>query len=335
VQLLTPLQANFDLARATLFLAGLRYSQNIPEARLTWQDAARRIIRGGYAFLLEQERTQTFPLVAAYLNDPDPDLAALSATLLAQIEQVPPLPLRIHLLGEFQVWQGKRRIEKQELRRRRSGELLVLLLMAPGYSLSAEQIAEALSPEKSPEAAPTVVHHATSELRRILEPELPDRRFVSRYLEVTDRLISLRLPPGSWLDIEAFEQAVSKNDWEQALALYAGEFLPEYRYAEWAAAAREQLAEHYRAVLLVMAQDRLEKEDWLAALEFARRLIALDPWHEEAVLVAMRACQGLNDLSGARRHFKRLEKTLWDELGVQPQEELQSFYRSLDNRRRK
>ncbi len=325
-------QANFLLAHAWLLLADLLYIQSHPEARQAWQDAAHRIIDGGYAFLLEQERALAFPLVAAYLSDPNSDIAALSAALLGQLMRLSPPTLRIQLLGGLQVWQGKRPIAKQALRQRRAGELFGLLLTSPGRALTAEQAAEALSPDKPPEVAESVVHHATSELRRALEPELPDRRFPSRYLEVTDRLISLRLPPDSWLDVEAFEQAARARDWEQALALYAGDFLPEYRYAEWAIAWRERLAENFHAILFALAEARLASGNWAEALDFARRLIALDPWHEEGVMAAMRACQGLNDLSGARRYYKRLEKTLWEELGVEPQEKLQSLYRSLDKR---
>jgi DNA-binding SARP family transcriptional activator len=177
-----------------------------------------------------------------------------------------------------------------------------------------------------------VVYQATSALRRALEPELPDRRFPSRYLEVGERLISLRLPPGSWLDFQAFEQASRKKDWGQALSLYAGELLPEYRYADWSIAARESLSEHYRDALLAQAEAYLASQDWANALDLARRLIALDPWHEAAVMVAMRACQGLNDLSGARRCYKRLEKSLEEELGVAPQEDLQTLYRSFSKK---
>ena len=179
-----------------------------------------------------------------------------------------------------------------------------------------------------------MVHHATSELRRILEPELPDRRFPSRYLETNDGQVRLRLPPGSWMDFIAFERALKEQDWEQALALYGGEFLPEYRYAEWAAAPREDWEMGLRTALLALAHNRLSRKDDASALDFARRLIALDPWHEEAVLAAMRACQGLNDLSLARRLYRRLEATLADELGIEPQENLQALYRSLDRRRR-
>ncbi len=327
-------KANYSLAYLSLLQAALLHQQKRPDAAQAWLECTRLVRANEYSFLLDRERALAYPLIAAYLNHPDGVVAEASAALLDQIQRTAPFPLRIHLLGEFQVWQGKRRIGKQELRRRRAGELLGLLLITPGHTLPAEQAAEALSPEIAPDAGRTVIHHATSELRRLLEPELPDRRFPSRYLEVTEHLIRLHLPAGSWWDVKAFEQAVRAHDWELALELYGGEFLPEYRYADWAVARRESLAEDYRQVLLELAERRVADQDWSAALDFARRLIALDPWHEGAVLVAMRACQALNDLSAARRWYKRLERTLAEDLGVEPQVELQTLYRSLDKRRR-
>jgi len=59
------------------------------------------------------------------------------------------------------------------------------LLLSPGRRLSAEQVAEQLFPEREQRAAQVLFHHATSALRRALEPELPDK-FPSRYLEVEE-----------------------------------------------------------------------------------------------------------------------------------------------------
>lgn len=101
------LQANFDLARAAFLLAALLHNQQHPEARPAWQEAVRRIIGGGYAFLLVQERALAYPLAANYLNDPDAGTAALTATLLAHLEQTPAPPLQISTLGGFAVRQGK------------------------------------------------------------------------------------------------------------------------------------------------------------------------------------------------------------------------------------
>jgi DNA-binding SARP family transcriptional activator len=318
----------YDLATIALLRAAMFHQQEHPTAPQAWLDAARQIGAQGYYFLLQRERSLVYPLLAAYLNSRDPALAEASASLLTHLQNVPPPPLRVHLLGEMRVWQGNRRIDKQELRLRRAGELLGLLLITEGSILAADEVSEALCPKKDIEAARHIYHHATSALRRALEPELPDKRFPSRYLDVEEGFVRLHLPPGSWVDSFAFEALCKKRDWEAAVALYRGDFLPEYRYADWAATYRERLAERYHDALLALAQARLEQADWPSALELARRLIARDPWNETAVSVAMRACLGLNDRSAARRYYQRLQKTLQEELGVQPQEELQALYQS-------
>ncbi len=328
IEVLTPLQDNFDLAHANLLLAALLHPQRRAEANPAWLEAVSRIVSGGYACLLEQERALSFPLLASFLNSADPYMARVSRTLLDHLARVPPPPLHIVTLGRFEVRQQQRRIEKPALRQRRAGELLALLLLSPGCSLTFDQAAETLWPDKSPAAAQTAFHHATSALRRILEPDLPDK-FPSRYLEVEEGFITLHLPPGSWVDVEALEAHCRQKEWETALSLYGGEFLSEYRYADWTIAPRERMGLLYQQALLEAARDRLTAGRFGGALEACWRLLALEPWHEEAVLLGMRACVALNDLPGARRLYLALEKALREDLGTVPQEEVQAFYQSL------
>jgi hypothetical protein len=98
-----PLGAAFDLARAWLLLAALRFAHRAPPSELhaAWQEAVSRIISGGYAFLLEQERALAFPLLASLLSSDDPNVVAISRTLLGHLARVPPPPLHVQTLGRF------------------------------------------------------------------------------------------------------------------------------------------------------------------------------------------------------------------------------------------
>lgn len=328
VEVLTPLPANFELAQANLLLAALLYAQGRSDAHSFWLEAVSRIVSGGYAFLLEQERALAFPLLASFLDSADPDVVTVTRMLLDHLARVPPPPLRVQTLGRLEVRQGRRLIEPRALRQRRAGELLALLLTAPGHTLSSEQIAEALCPGRPPDAARTLFHHATSALRRALEPDLPEK-FPSRYLEVEEGQATLHLPPGSWVDVDAFEACCRRREWEEALSLYRGEFLPEYRYADWTIVPRERLNLLYQRALLEAARARLAAGHFAGALEACWHLLSLEPWHEEAVLLGMRACVALNDLPGARRLYLALERALREDLGTVPQKELRAFYRSL------
>ncbi len=328
VDILQELGAAFDRTRALFLLAALLYQQNHPSAADAWAAAARAIVEGGYAFILERERALAFPLLAAYQNSPDPTVAQWSAILLAQLCRVPPPPLRVATLGGLAIWQGGHRLQDRALRQRRAGELLALLLLTPGHSLTAEQVAEMLFPEKASDAAQVLFHHATSALRRALEPDLPPK-FPSRYLEVEEGQITLALPPDSWADFEAFEEHCHRGEWEEALALYGGDLLPEYRYAEWAMLPRERLALLYQRALLGAAGERLTAGRFAEALDACLQCLALEPWQEQAVLIGMHACMGLNDRAGALRLYRDLEQSLRADLNAAPSPGLQSLYRAL------
>jgi DNA-binding SARP family transcriptional activator len=101
-------------------------------------------------------------------------------------------------------------------------------------------------------ASRTSFHQATSALRRALEPDLPDK-FPSRYLKVDEGQAKLCLPPGSRIDYQDFETRCKQGEWQAALSFYAGDLLPEFRYADWAIAQRQRLMQDYQRALLAWA----------------------------------------------------------------------------------
>ncbi len=301
------LNAAFDFARALFFLAAFLHEQGQKEAGDIWRKAVQKILSGGYAFLLEQERHSAFPLLAAYTVHADASLARVSNRLLRHLERVPPPPLSIKTLGRFEVRRGWQIIDRTSLRCRRAGELMALLLFSPLRTLSFDQIVETLWPDKPPHYTKTAFHHTTSALRRALEPDLPEK-FPSRYLIVDEGQITLDLPLGSWVDFEAFEKHYRLGQWEQALNLYIGDLLPELRYSEWVFLQRERLALLYQRALLGAGKERYDGKRYAEALDACLQLLALEPWHEEATLLGMQACVAMKDIATARRLYIRLER---------------------------
>ncbi len=326
IGLLGAIGAGFDLARARFFLAALMLEC---EGRpgLEWLEAARAILDGNYAFLLEQERALAYPFVAICLNHPDPQIASPALALLSHLERVPALPLHIRTLGRFQVRQGSRTIPDHFWRQRRAGELFRLLLVSPDRALERDEIVEALWHGRSHESVQALFHQATSALRRALEPELPDK-FPSRYLRIQDGRVCLNLPTGSWVDFETFGQCVDRAEWQAACLLYQGDLFPSDRYAAWAVVPRERLIRLYLRTLLAAAGQDL-RTDPQAALDKCRRVLEIDPWQENAVLIGMRACVAANDRATALRLYRELERTLRDDLDTAPEETLRRLYRSL------
>jgi len=146
-----------------------------------------------------------------------------------------PEPLRVQILGGFQVSVGLRTIEEDEWRLRKVKSLIKLLALSPRHSLHREQVMEALWPDLSPTAAANNLRYSLHNARRTLEP-VPATH--CRYLRLHDELLELYPTGPLWLDVEAFEDATLKARrardplyYEAAIALYAGDLLPEDRYA--------------------------------------------------------------------------------------------------------
>jgi len=335
-QLLETMPAHYELAQVSFFLAALYLQESHPAADAAWLEAVQRLTAGGYTQILERERRLAFPLLAHYLASRNPELAARSQQLLQLLANVPPPPLTIAALGKFTVLQGHRLIPDSAWRQRKAGELFRFLLISPRRTPGGElhrvalrdQVFQALWPASSPASLQASFHQATSALRKALEPDLPEK-FPSRYLAVEGGEVSLRLPEGSQVDFETFSQLITSHAWAAALELYQGDLYPGDLYADWPVELREALRQQALQAALALAREKAAAGESDAALAASRKALSIEPWQEEAALLAMQSLVKTNDRLAAIRLYQQLARSLQDELGVQPGPELHALYRSL------
>lgn len=338
VCLLETIDASYDLARLR-FLRSLWYKQiDHPNAEQAWFESVQHIIRDGYAFIFEKEQDIAFPLIAAYSRIKNMEIRQATETLMSHLATVLPSPLRVSTLGLFAVWKGRRRIVDQAWNRRKAGELFRFLLLQPGRSAGKEIIIEALWPDHDSDSPEDLLHQATSALRRVLEPDLPDK-FPSRYLKVEGELISLQLPPGSSVDFEHFERVLpiaihtrNTERLQESLSVYSGELFPSDRYADWSAEKRLSLAELRQRGMLTLAKTHLDQGQYYNAINYVRNILHSDNWNEDAVLIGMQAYSGIQDVPHALQLFNDLEQTLQKELGIVPRADLRSLAQTLRHR---
>jgi DNA-binding SARP family transcriptional activator len=336
--LLEPLRAAYDLARLR-FLRALWYKQtNHIKAEQAWLEAVTQITHYGYAYILEKEQDQAFPLIAAHARSKNAEVRLATETILKHLATVLPKPLRISTLGQFSVWKGRKRIPDQAWNRRKAGELFRYLLLQPNRAAGREIIIESLWPDHESESPADLLHQATSALRHVLEPDLPDK-FPSRYLKVEGEHISLLLPPGSSVDFEDFERVLplalqirGTERLQEALNLYSGELFPSDRYSDWSAEKRLSLAELRQRGLLGLARAYLGQSQYYNAINCVRSILHVDAWNEDAVLIGIQAYVGLQDIPHALQLYTELERVLRTELEIVPRADLRSLAQSLRQR---
>jgi predicted ATPase/DNA-binding SARP family transcriptional activator/DNA-binding CsgD family transcriptional regulator len=241
--------------------------------------------------------------------------------------------LAIRLLGGFQVAVGAQPVPDETWRRRRAADLIKLLALAPGHELARDEVLEALWPDLVPAAAANnlrVTVHALRAALHIAAPSGPDPLRLRG-----DRLALWPSAPVA-TDVAAFEAAAAtaqRGDdpaaCDVALALYAGDLLPEDRYAEWVAARREALRDAWLRLLEHLAGLRERNGDLPAAIAALERLVVADPAREEAHVALMRLYERAGQRALALRQWARMEAALRAELGVQPAATSRALYHDL------
>jgi DNA-binding SARP family transcriptional activator len=140
--------------------------------------------------------------------------------------------LRIHMLGQFQVFRHQ---EILAWPTQKSKALLQILLIEPGRLVPTDQILEYLWADLPPRKAQNNLWVTVSQLRRVLEPELPPRGR-SAFIHKQGEGYRFNSESDYWLDGDAFAThlttAQSATDLtesikacEAARMLYLGDYL--------------------------------------------------------------------------------------------------------------
>jgi len=276
--------------------------------------------------------------LAARRRDPDPDVRRAVEEAIAAILSTPPPPLRVQTLGRFRLWRGDEEITRWE--RSAARAVFQYLLTHRPRPVPMEVLMETFWPGSEPAKARKNLHQAVASLRRALEPELA-AGLPSRYLQVEEGTYTLVLPAGSWVDHEEFEERVRSllkaengdpEEWENVLALYQGDYLPEALYEDWAALPRERLRELYLRALERLSELHLKAGRHQEAAATARRIVEQDPWSEEATRLLMQAHERSGDIPAALRAYEVHRERLQRDLGLPPREDLTALYERLRSR---
>lgn len=188
----------------------------------------------------------------------------------------------------------------------RAESLLAYLLLHRDAPQQRQGLAFLLWPESTEAQARTNLRHVLHNLRRAL----PD---ADRFIDVRPRTLQWRPDAPWWLDVAAFEQAVTGDRLEDAVHTYTGELL-EGSYDEWLLEERQRLAHLHVDALERLARTLGEQRRWREAIGYAERLIRADPLREDVYRLLIRLCDVAGDRGRALRVYHVCAATLQREL---------------------
>ncbi len=218
--------------------------------------------------------------------------------------------------------------------------LFAYLITQRERSFSRDHLACLLWPEKPDETARRNLRQALYNLKTVLADG------GATASPILARGGDLRIDPelDCWHDVEAFNEArrrgassgaVVPHYLAAAVALYRGDFLagftlkdsPDFEF--WQLAEQERLRDKAVDTLRVLIESYLSRGEFRLGIQYARRLVAIDPLSEHAhrFLIRLYSLSGRRDRALAE--YEQLRETLHRELGVEPLEETRELYESV------
>jgi ATP/maltotriose-dependent transcriptional regulator MalT/DNA-binding SARP family transcriptional activator len=244
--------------------------------------------------------------------------------------------LDITLFGGMRVVRDGRELADRDWQSSRSKLLLAFLLLHPEGATKGRLLEALYGSEATTDAS---LHMNMMRLRKALEPAL-EKGQPSRFILRSEVRYSFNRQAHAAVDAWEFEascrpgshgrDAVGEAALRAALALYSGDFLPEFDN-DWVVAIRQRyrdLALQACRSLLAMIGDRSEAE----AQALAHRALEIDPlseeFHRELILRFIEA----GEPHRALEQFRLCERRYLDLLGMRPPEDLQELVAGLAHR---
>ncbi|HSR85851.1 MAG TPA: BTAD domain-containing putative transcriptional regulator [Streptosporangiaceae bacterium] len=231
-------------------------------------------------------------------------------------------------LGRFAVLHGGDPVPLAAWQSRKARDLLKLLVARRGRPVTREAAAEAMWPGEDPVPLSNRLSVALSTLRKVLDPTR--QHAADHYLIADARTIALRL---NHLDIDLIEfltaadraiDLMAKGDSDAAAAplqrgrqLYAGDFLEEDLYEDWAVEAREEARSRLLMILRLLARLATDRGDDESAGQYLGQLLEREPYDENAWLALIAGQLRLRRHGEARRRYAAYARRM-AELDVVP-----------------
>lgn len=202
--------------------------------------------------------------------------------------------------------------------------LLVHLASAGSHGVSEDEIGEVYWPDAGLGGRKSL-NTALSTLRRALGEAGAD------LIVRNGGFLRLREDAGVWFDVDAFEAGLARAAarrrqgdgrgaaaaLEEAVRLYQGAFLGGC-FLDWALRRREVYERKMTDALCDLATAAIDAGQAEDALGHAARAAEIDPFHQDAHQLVMRAHTRLGRPDRAIRHFGKVSRLLSEELGVEP-----------------
>jgi len=251
--------------------------------------------------------------------------------------------LRIFSLGGFSVTRDQALVSDAAWKSKRAKTLLKILVARDDHSLPRDLAMEMLWPSSDSGECRATFNVMLHRMRKALGPDTGTAPGKDTFC-IQNENDTLRLNGDKvWTDVGEFrtrfaratrlkgqrELAASLGEYEKALSLYQGEFLPADLYSDWARDTRDHLRTLYHRALENASELAESFGDRKKAAQFYDLRFASDSCNEKACCWLMEWHQSLGQRGDAVRTYERCERALSRDMDMEPEEGTKKIYRSI------
>ncbi len=302
----------------------------VPACRLRRKDG--RWVSGSFASLVMPREAGVRPTDRAVA------IVFLREDSAVSARPLPSEPLRIFTLGHFGLAVGGRGLAVEKWTRKQALTVLKYLVTQPGHPVHRGRLIECLWPE-----ADEV--HGWERLRvtvYFLRKQLRAAGLRDEVVQTVGRSYLLR-PDAIWIDAEAFEKLVSEavvlerrghaedalQRYEDARALYRGDYLEDEFYTDWCAQERQRLRERYLDMLAGLADCYTACGRPAEAAQVCRAALCADPCRESFLRALLENLVHLGRTDWAEAEFRHWQRVLAEEFAMELMPETARLHRRL------
>ena len=263
----------------------------------------------------------------------------LSEIKLSDIDQHPGYSLRIRTFGGFQLYRGKEKVDEDEWKRSKSRELLYILLIHYGKTLSREKLYNYLWPDKVDKSAKQNFYVTFGSLNKILEPTRISQQQPC-FIESNNSYYGMTREITYFYDVAQFEGFIYKGEnsddknirikyFLEAINIYQGNFLPEVLGLEWVDEERERLRAKFIKIASVIMDYHHQKGDYHSCIDIADKIQMIDPYVDDLYLYKMKSYNQLGKRGLLVKTYRECNNIFQKELGIKPNPTIENFYQQI------
>lgn len=238
--------------------------------------------------------------------------------------------IKAYALGETRVLVDNRPVAEDEWRSNRAKEMFFYLLCC-STGQTKEQVTAALWPDLSPAKGTSNFHINLYRARRAVFPGI---------FTVEEGRYKLNPDVNIWFDVAEFERFLNEAEklplsskvrvanLERAIELYRGPFMAEF-YSDWTEMRRRELEDKYLKALALVADCYAAKARYDRAITFLEKVVAIDPFQEDAYCQLIEWCLSEGNKVSALRIYKRYVDTVVSGIECAPSSRMEKLRKRI------